>query len=155
MNSATDLWQSVASGVIASASSSDPRDRELDHDELEYAMQRRVLLRQTLAALVAGAIPALDVVRDGLDVSPNGRTATALDADEWASVAQDYERAYYTHHPETLILSPVTDLDDLRHCRRAAPEPVQRDLSRVAAQLAALMAMSLVNLGHFQPARRW
>lgn len=130
-------------------------DGRAEGDGLERSLQRRILLQQALAAFAFGAIPTLDVIREGLTASMPQRAGRGLDTDEWASVAQDYEHAYYTEAPAGLILDLAADLADLRHDLDAASDPVRRDLSRIASLLAALMAMSLVNLGQFQSARRW
>lgn len=152
---AAEVWRLDVNALVASRSASVSVDGPVKGDGLESSVQRRILLEQALAALAVGAIPALDAVRESLAASLPAPTGSELDVDEWASVAQDYEHAYYTKAPADLILNLAADLTDLQHDLDTATEPVRRELSRVASLLAALMAMSLVNLGLLLVARRW
>lgn len=152
---ATDPWGRSASVLARGGSWSVRLDGPAADDEVENSVQRRILLQQTLAALAVGAIPALDAVRQSVAMSMPRRASNELDVAEWASVAYDREHAYYTQAPGDLILDLAADLADLQHDLGGAGERARRDLSRVVSLLAALMAMSLVNLGQFAAARRW
>jgi len=119
-------------------------------------MRRRILLQHALTALAAGAVaPALDVIRSGLVSSLTGQDPAEADVAEWEEVAFEYGGTYFTEHPGVLVGNLAADLADLQGALDAAPDAQHRDLSRVSGLLSGLMAMSLVNLGQFQPARRW
>ncbi|MDG4833976.1 helix-turn-helix transcriptional regulator [Solwaraspora sp. WMMD1047] len=122
----------------------------------EDIVRRRILLQHALTALAAGAVtPALDVIRSGLVSSLTGKDAADVDVDEWEEVAFEYGGAYFTDRPAVLVSNLAADLVDLQGTLDAARGAQYRGLSRVSGLLAGVMAMSLVNLGQFQPARRW
>jgi transcriptional regulator with XRE-family HTH domain len=123
---------------------------------VEDSVQRRILIQNALAALAGGAtLPALDTIRAGLVSSVTGQDPRDADVAEWEDVAQEYGAAYFTQRPDELVTNLGVDLADLQGVLDVAPERTHRELSRVAGLLSAIMAMSWVNLGQFQPARRW
>ncbi|WP_307871071.1 helix-turn-helix transcriptional regulator [Micromonospora sp. C51] len=127
-----------------------------DSDRMEGEVQRRSLLQHALTALAAGVgAPALDAIRTGLAASMSGHEAADIDVAEWEQVGEEYGRAYYTMAPTSLMLHLAADLADLQQTLAVSRGRRQRDLSRVGAQLAAVMAMSLAKAGQFQTARRW
>jgi transcriptional regulator with XRE-family HTH domain len=142
----------------------EPRDnvrRTTRSYDREASMRRRHLLQQAIVALATGttaALPALDVIRGGLVSSVTGQDeAGSLDVTEWEEVGWEYGHAYFTQRSDNLVQNLAADLADLQCVLDPLPvdDPQRLDLSRVSAQLAAIMAMSLTNLGQFQPARRW
>ncbi|MFD0740758.1 hypothetical protein ACFQ1L_01360 [Phytohabitans flavus] len=149
------VWGLDANALVTGRSVSASLDGLAEGDGLESSVQRRILLQQVLATLAVGPGHAVDAVREGLAASLPERPAGELDVAEWASVAQDYEHAYYNQSPRALVLDLAADLADLQRDLGAAAEPVRPELSRIAALLTTLMAMSLVNLGQFRSARRW
>ncbi|MFI9530997.1 helix-turn-helix domain-containing protein [Micromonospora rosaria] len=127
-----------------------------DSDGMEGDMLRRVLLQQAITALAAGVSgSALDVIRTGLASSMSGQEAGDVDVAEWEEVGEEYGRAYYTLPPASLMLHLAGDLADLQQTLAGSRGSRRADLSRVGAQLAAVMAMSLAKTGQFQTARRW
>lgn len=130
------------------------RRQEASSPSTDSILQRRVLLQQALSALAVGTVPALDVIRRGLAASMAPSHAES-DVDDWEGVAQEYEHAYYIQAPGNLVLHLAADLADLQEVFARTGSGVHRGLLRVSGQLTAMMAMSLVNLGQFQSARRW
>lgn len=146
-----------AGGELIQTGDTDSRRPDLTGREgTEGDMHRRVMLQRALIALGAGAAgPALDVIRTGLVSSLLGQDAADIDVAEWEEVADEYGRAFYTESPTALVAHLAADLADLQETLAADHGGRQVDLSRVAAQLAAIMAMSLTSTGQFQTARRW
>ncbi|GAA4725927.1 hypothetical protein [Phytohabitans rumicis] len=127
--------------------------------EVEGSMERRLLLQHALAALAAGTAgtaAALETIRDGLARSVSTSPGAEHDVDEWAEVAWEYGRAYLTTAPDVLVADIAADVVDVQQRLQDEDDDVHRqELSRVSAQLAGLMAMSLTNLGQLRAARRW
>lgn len=125
------------------------------HDP-EDVVRRRILIQHALTTLAAGAaLPALDVIRSGLVSAVTGQDPADADVAEWEQVAHEYGLAYFSQSPSELIANLAADLADLQSSLDIAPDQTHQDLSRVSGLLAGVMAMSLTNLGQFQPARRW
>jgi transcriptional regulator with XRE-family HTH domain len=135
-----------------------PARRGARHDP-EDLVRRRILIQQAVTALAAGtAGPALNAIRHGLVSSVTGREPGDLDVDEWEQIAHDYGVAYFTEQPAALIHNLAAELADLQGELNLVPDEediVHKGLSRSAALLAAVMAMSLVNVGEFQQSRLW
>jgi transcriptional regulator with XRE-family HTH domain len=114
------------------------------------AVKRRTIILGTLTGLaLGGASPAvaLEAVGHGLSVGAD------TDADDWAGIAVEYGLDYYTTPPEYMIERLGADLTVLQH--QLVPQPDNRDLLRVAGQLAVVMAMTLTASGQLGWARRW
>jgi transcriptional regulator with XRE-family HTH domain len=135
-----------------------PARRGARHDP-EDLVRRRILIQQAVTALAAGtAGPALNAIRHGLVSSVTGREPGDLDVDEWEQIAHDYGVAYFTEQPAALIHNLAAELADLQGELNLVPDEediMHKGLSRSAALLAAVMAMSLVNVGEFQQSRLW
>jgi transcriptional regulator with XRE-family HTH domain len=122
-------------------------------------MRRRTVLRHALIGLAAGPaarLTALEAIRGELAQAFPRYTSLDRAVDDWGELAWEYGHSYLTTSPEVLIVDLAADLTEL--IQRAADErgdSRRRDLSRAVAQLAALTAMTLTNLGHVQSARRW
>jgi tetratricopeptide (TPR) repeat protein len=134
------------------------RGRVIEAGDAEARMQRRALLQQALAAFAAsteGTAVALETIRDGLAYAVTGEASSDLGVDEWAEIAWEYGRSYLTTTPENLVADLAADVVDVQQLLCVTDEGGQRELSRVGAQMAAVMAMSLINLGQLRAARRW
>lgn len=127
--------------------------------EAEGSVQRRVLLQQALAALASGTpatAAALEAIREGLASSLTGGEAPDLGVDEWEEVAYEYGRAYLVTPPDALVSDLAADVVDVQQrLDRESDEARRFELSRISAQLAAIMAMTLTNLGRIRAAHRW
>ena len=125
------------------------------HDP-EDVVRRRILIQQALTAFAAGAAgPALNAIRQGLISSVTGREPGELDVDDWERTAQQYGAAYFTEQPAALVESLAAELADLQGDIHLASDAQRPRLSRSAALLAAVMAMSQVNLGEFPQSWLW
>lgn len=123
-------------------------------------MNRRLLLTSTVGLAFAGGAPgankALETLRTQLTQSVASTTHLDLDVSEWDAVAWEYGQSYLTTPPSLLLSDLAVELADLwPQINRERNDSRKHDLSRVAAQLAAVMAMSLVNLGNTRAANRW
>src|SRR4051812_42682608 len=105
--------------------------------------------------MLTGLDDRLELVRRGFD-SALGAESSRPDVEDWERTADAYGREVLTVAPAQLLPNLVADSHEL-HSLLSSPLPaaLQRDLTRVAGQLAALIAISQVGLGELQAARRW
>ena len=120
------------------------------------------VLRRTLLQLIAGAgvsldsrfFGAVDGVRRRLDdaLLSGGVAATTLD--QWEEAAAGYGRQYMTVPPLRLLCDVLLDLGDVRRmCEERQSIEAQERLCRLAAQLAALTGMTMIDIGDHRLAR--
>jgi len=120
------------------------------------------VLRRTLLQLIAGAgVPldshffgAVDGVRRRLDdaLLSSGVAATTLD--QWEEATASYGRQYMTVPPLRLLCDVLLDLGDVRRmCETRQSIEAQERLCRLAAQLAALTGMTMIDVGDHRLAR--
>ncbi|HKB29725.1 MAG TPA: XRE family transcriptional regulator [Streptosporangiaceae bacterium] len=120
------------------------------------------VLRRTLLQMIAGAgvcmdsrlIGAADGVRRHLDgaLLRSGVAATMLD--QWEEAAASYGRQYMTVAPLRLLCDVLLDLGDVRRmCEQRQSIEAQERLCRLAAQLAALSGMTMIDVGDQRLAR--
>ncbi len=120
------------------------------------------VLRRTLLQLIAGAgVPldshffgAVDGVRRRLDdaLLSSGVAATTLD--QWEDATASYGRQYMTVPPLRLLCDVLLDLGDVRRmCETRQSIEAQERLCRLAAQLAALTGMTMIDVGDHRLAR--
>ena len=120
------------------------------------------VLRRTLLQLIAGAgvsldshfFGAVDGVRRRLDdaLLSSGVAATTLD--QWEEAAAGYGRQYMTVPPLRLLCDVLLDLGDVRRmCEERQSIEAQERLCRLAAQLAALTGMTMIDVGDHRLAR--
>ncbi len=120
------------------------------------------VLRRTLLQLIAGAgfspdsrfFSAVDGVRRRLDdaLLTSGVAATTLD--QWEEAAAGYGRQYMTVPPLRLICDVLLDLSEVRRmCSERQSIEAQERLCRLAAQLAALTGMTMIDVGDHRLAR--
>ncbi|HEY0485085.1 MAG TPA: helix-turn-helix transcriptional regulator, partial [Mycobacteriales bacterium] len=122
------------------------------------AMYRRtfVLALGGLAGLgVSAPMLAVEAARHGLTPGLAERRAEAP-VDEWHAIVREYGYRYQTTAPAELSDGLVVDLLGIGHAvERQRDEAVLRELYRAASLLAAVMAMSVSNIGHLPHAERW
>ena len=120
------------------------------------------MLRRTLLQMIAGAgvsldsrfFGAVDGVRRHLDgaLLSSGIAATVLD--QWEEAAASYGRQYMTVPPLRLLCDVLLDLGDVRRmCEQRQSIEAQERLCRLAAQLAALTGMTMIDVGDHRLAR--
>jgi tetratricopeptide (TPR) repeat protein len=127
-------------------------DGAADDDEL-----RRMLLR-----LLAGAVPsvdgrflgAVDRIRRRMDQALLGSTVSATMIDQWEETTAAYGRQYMTVPPLRLSCDVLLDFGDVRRmCEARQPIEFEERLCRLAARLAALAGMFMIDLGDQRLAR--
>ncbi len=120
------------------------------------------VLRRTLLQLIGGAgitldsrfFGAVDGARRRLDdaLLKSGVAATTLD--QWEEAAAGYGRQYMTVPPLRLLCDVLLDLGDVRRmCETRQSIEAQERLCRLAAQLAALTGMTMIDVGDHRMAR--
>ncbi|TYK49523.1 helix-turn-helix domain-containing protein [Actinomadura decatromicini] len=116
--------------------------------------------RRTLLGLMAAAVTAGSMGRDAELLRGAFETAVAADAsdrdaDTWERVAFDYANEVGWAPAAELQPELAADFAELTRLVPTAPKPARVRLIHVAAQIAALMAINLTNLGDGRSARRW
>jgi hypothetical protein len=118
-------------------------------------VRRRRFLELAGVAMLSGLDDRLEIVRRGFDWAL-GAESSSLDVEDWERTAHAYGREVLTGSPAQLLPNLIADFDELRTVFASPlPATAQRDLTRVAGQLAALIAIDQVGLGAHQAARRW
>jgi transcriptional regulator with XRE-family HTH domain len=139
-----------AGGVLIAAHTRDSEARR----EAGDPMRRRTML-QALTALslgAAGSAEAREALRHGFGL------ALGIDrtADEWAEVALDYAKDFFTTPAAQIVNDVTSDMVVLEQMiDTETRQSAKRELSSVGAQLSVIMAMGLASLGQTRQARRW
>ncbi len=127
----------------------------------ESNIGRRELLRHTLAATAAGGLEHSlsgtieETWRSVMDTLLS-RSVTPSTVGWWEEQARHHATSYRTRPAAQLVVDVVLDLDELKAAlRRRQPLDSQRRLTTVVAQLAGLLGILYVDLGHLREARRW
>jgi hypothetical protein len=118
-------------------------------------VRRRRFLELAGVAMLSGLDDRLELVRRGFDWVL-GAEPSSLDVEDWERTAHAYGRESVALSPAQLLPNLVAEFDELRALLSGPlPAVAERDLTRVAGQLAALIAINQVGLGEHQAARRW
>ncbi|NYD49522.1 hypothetical protein BJY14_005505 [Actinomadura luteofluorescens] len=127
----------------------------LDSVDDNEDVERRTLLGLLATTAAAGSLardaaPLREAFEAGVAADANDR-----DADTWERVAHDY--AHEVGWASATALQPelAADFAELARLVPTARGTAQLRLIHVAAQMAALMAINLTNLGEGRAARRW
>ncbi|WP_157430608.1 hypothetical protein [Actinomadura macra] len=118
-------------------------------------MERRALL-QLLAVLGSGASVSaahLETLRSGLDRALNLRDDVT--GEDWEQAVADHAYSIRVMSPAALVGVLSADIADLRHMIDRRPDLDRTSMQRTSAQLAALMAMALEELGDPLGSRWW
>jgi hypothetical protein len=119
-------------------------------------------LRGMLLALItdAGAAAdsrffgAADCLRRQMDDALLGRTVSVTMLDQWEETTAGYGAQYMTVPPLRLLCDVLLDFGDIRRmCAQRQPIECAERLCRLAAQLAGLTGMAMINLGDQRLAR--
>ena len=145
------------SAAPAAAGPAGPADAGGLDPEDDDDVVRRILLR--LIADPADAVDgqffgAVDRIRRRMDDALVGGTVSAIMLDEWEEATVGYGRQYPTVPPLRLLCDVLLDFGDVRRMseRRQSLEFSER-LCRLAAQLAGVAGMIMINVGDQRLAR--
>lgn len=128
-----------------------PVNTEADNDDVD----RRTLLGLMTTGVAAGALARdADSLRNAFEEAV-AADASDRDADAWERVADDYAREVGWASADLLRSELAADFAELTRLLPAARGAARTRLIHTAAQMAALMAITLTNLGEGRSARRW
>jgi transcriptional regulator with XRE-family HTH domain len=120
------------------------------------------VLRRVLLQIIAGApvsldcqfFGAVDRVRRRMDDALLRGSVSAMMLDQWEDTAAGYGRQYMTVPPLRLLCDVLLDFGDVRRmCEQRQPIEFTERLCRLAAQLAALTGMTMIDVGDQRMAR--
>lgn len=125
---------------------------EADEDVLRRALLR--LIADSGTAVDSRFFGAADRVRRRTDDALLGASVSATMLDQWEDTAGGYGRQYRSVPPLRLLCDLLLDLGDVRRMleERQPVESAER-LCRLAAKLAALSGMTMINIGDQRLAR--
>lgn len=119
---------------------------EVDH------MQRRELLADAGLLAMVPALTAAETVRHTLAAA----FTTTSAPDRWSQVIADYGRSFYLTSGSTLLAQLLADTQVLAgHIADSHSESHRAELTRSAAYLASITALTWGSLGHPHQALRW
>jgi transcriptional regulator with XRE-family HTH domain len=104
--------------------------------------------------LGAGLIGGIEVLRQKVDSTLDPVT-TSSDAEEWERTAAELAAEVGHVPPQQVLPVLLTDLREAEARLLDAPDALRSRLARVCAQLAALTAITLCNLGEPESGRRY
>jgi transcriptional regulator with XRE-family HTH domain len=130
----------------------DLREAEDDDD-----MLRRVQLRM-IADAPAGVdsqfLGAVERIRRRMDDALVGGTVSATMLDQWEETTAGHGNQYLTDPPLRLLCDVLLDFGDVRRmCEHRQPLDFSERLCRLAARLAGVAGMIMINVGHQRLAR--
>jgi hypothetical protein len=97
---------------------------------------------------------AVDRIRRRMDEALLGASVSATMLDQWEDTAGGYGRQYRSVAPLRLLCDVLLDLGDVRRmCEERQPVEFAERLCRLAARLAALSGMTMINIGDQRLAR--
>jgi transcriptional regulator with XRE-family HTH domain/tetratricopeptide (TPR) repeat protein len=120
------------------------------------------VLRRALLRLIAGVsvsldsqfFGAVDRVRRRMDDALFHSSVSASMLDQWEETVAGYGRQYMTVPPMRLLCDVLLDFGDVRRmCEQRQPIEFAERLCRLAAQLAALTGMTMIDIGDQRTAR--
>jgi transcriptional regulator with XRE-family HTH domain len=130
----------------------DPREAEDDDDVLRRAQLR--MIADAAAGVDSQFLGAVERVRRRMDDALVGGTVSATMLDQWEETTADYGIQYLTVPPLRLLCDVLLDFGDVRRmCEHRQPLEFSERLCRLAAQLAGLAGMIMIDVGHQRLAR--
>ncbi len=125
--------------------------------EVDDDVVRRTLLRLMAdpgAAVDGRFFGAVERIRRRLDEALLGATVSVAMLDHWEGMAGEYGRQYMTVPPMRLLCDVLLDLGDVRRmCEQRQPLEFVERLCRLAARLAGLAGMTMIDAGDHRLAR--
>ncbi|MBN6058004.1 XRE family transcriptional regulator [Nonomuraea sp. RK-328] len=155
----------VVDGAPVSVDTREPRIRQSGGEETAHEGQEdENILRRTLLQLLDSksssvklegpVLGALEGVRRRVDETLVCATVSPAMLDQWEEVTQAFGRQYTTTAPLRLLCDVVLELSAVRNAmNHRQPIDLQERLCRMAAQLAGLSGMIMINLGDHRLAR--
>jgi transcriptional regulator with XRE-family HTH domain len=133
-------------------SPADPREAEDDDDVLRRAQLR--MIADAAAGVDSQFLGAVERIRRRMDDALVGGTVSATMLDQWEETTADYGIQYLTVPPLRLLCDVLLDFGDVRRmCEHRQPLDFSERLCRLAAQLAGLAGMIMIDVGHQRLAR--
>ncbi len=130
----------------------DLREAEDDDDVLRRAQLR--MIADAAAGVDSQFLGAVERVRRRMDDALVGGTVSATMLDQWEETTADYGIQYLTVPPLRLLCDVLLDFGDVRRmCEHRQPLEFSERLCRLAAQLAGLAGMIMIDVGHQRLAR--
>src|SRR5512139_3439059 len=120
------------------------------------------VLRRTLLQLLAGAgvtldgqiLGAIDDLRRRMDDTLVSATVSPTMLDQWEETTLGYGRQYQATPSLRMLCDVLLDFSEVRRmCDQRQPVELQERLCRIAAQLAGLSGLIMINLGDHRLAR--
>jgi tetratricopeptide (TPR) repeat protein len=145
--------------VAAPAASPAPgvHSAQLSVGEMDDDVVRRTLLRlmaDPAAAVDGRFFGAVERIRRRLDETLLGATVSVAMLDHWEGMTGEYGRQYMTMPPMRLLCDVLLDLGDVRRmCEQRQPLEFVERLCRLAARLAGLAGMTMIDAGDHRLAR--
>jgi hypothetical protein len=138
--------------LVQPAQPAQPSVGEVDDD-----LVRRTLLRLMAdpgAAVDGRFFGAVERIRRRLDEALLGATVSVAMLDHWEGMTGEYGRQYMTVPPMRLLCDVLLDLGDVRRmCEQRQPLEFVERLCRLAARLAGLAGMTMIDAGDHRLAR--
>jgi transcriptional regulator with XRE-family HTH domain len=130
----------------------DPREAEDDDDVLRRAQLR--MIADAAAGVDSQFLGAVERIRRRMDDALVSGTVSASMLDQWEETTADYGIQYLTVPPLRLLCDVLLDFGDVRRmCEHRQPLDFSERLCRLAAQLAGLAGMIMIDVGHQRLAR--
>jgi hypothetical protein len=131
----------------------DPREAEDDDDVLRRA-QLRMIADAAAGGVDSQFLGAVERIRRRMDDALVSGTVSATMLDQWEETTADYGSQYLTVPPLRLLCDVLLDFGDVRRmCEHRQPLDFSERLCRLAAQLAGLAGMIMIDVGHQRLAR--
>ena len=153
-----------SAGYPVASSGADGQDRpetmpptsRLDSEDDDYAL-RDVLIRRMAepgARVDSRFLGAVDRIRRRMDDALKGGSVSATMIDRWEQGTAGYGRQYMTTPPLRLLCDVLLDFADVRRmCEERQSLEFAERLCRLAAQLAGLAGIAMLDLGDHRLAR--
>ena len=141
--------QPSLTGGLQQSFDADPED---DDDVLRRTLLR--LIADVGAAVDGQFFGAVDRIRRRMDDALVGGTVSAIMLDEWEEATVGYGKQYMTVPPVRLLCDVLLDFGDVRRMsERRQPLEFSERLCRLAARLAGLAGMIMIDIGDQRLAR--
>jgi tetratricopeptide (TPR) repeat protein len=135
-----------------SAHPGQPSMGEIDDDVVRRTLLR--LMADPGAAVDGRFFGAVERIRRRLDEALLGATVSVAMLDHWEGMSGEYGRQYMTVPPMRLLCDVLLDLGDVRRmCEQRQPLEFVERLCRLAARLAGLAGMTMIDAGDHRLAR--
>jgi len=140
-------WPAAVAVPVAS-----PGPGEADDDVVRRTLLR--LMADPGAGVEGRFFGAVERIRRRLDDALLGATVSVTMLDHWEEMAGEYGRLYMTVPPMRLLCDVLLDLGDVRRmCEQRQPLEFVGRLCHLAARLAGLAGMTMINAGDQRLAR--